>query len=237
MNAVSPKESNLAYIKLHGNTYITGYIKTGDDHICLIPEENVVYKTTNIQFIEENQVLFVTNYNSEFSYLASFDIEKRQFEPVLKLENESIQDFKWHKDSRTAFLVTEKGVNDYLYQFKIDDSTYSKIDMPIESVQQLHVAESGSLYVLGRSATKPFNIYRKKAGQSWEPLTQNRVLGIPESAMVEPEVVTYSSYDGKPIEGLLFHAIEDNANGYTIFWPHGGPQAAERKFFRGLFQF
>src|SRR5699024_9191219 len=25
-------------------------------------------------------------------------------------------------------------------------------------------------------------------------------------------------------------------NGYTIFWPHGGPQAAERKSFRSMFQ-
>jgi dipeptidyl aminopeptidase/acylaminoacyl peptidase len=38
------------------------------------------------------------------------------------------------------------------------------------------------------------------------------------------------------IEALLFQAKEENRNGYTVFWPHGGPQAAERKFYRAMFQ-
>lgn len=232
---VSPEETKFAYVKQFANTHITAHLKYGEEHICLIPDEKAVYTVTNIQFIEENRVLFITNYNEEFSYLASFEIGERQFEPLLKMENESITDLQWDKESRSVYVVTEKGVSDYLYRLKIEENVHEKIELPVENVQQLHIAESGSLYLLGRSATKPFNIFRT-AGGSWEQLTDNRVLGIPQSTMVDPEVVTYPSYDGTPIEALLFRAKEQAANGYTIFWPHGGPQAAERKFFRGLFQ-
>ncbi|HET7615350.1 MAG TPA: S9 family peptidase, partial [Bacillales bacterium] len=234
---VSPEETNFAFIKQQANTFMLGYIKHGDEEICLTPDENEVHTVTDVAFVDENRVLFVTNYKEEFSYLATYDLEQRRFEPVLHLENESITGLKWHKDTRTAFLVTEKGVSDYLHAFKIDDKSRTAVELPLDNVQQLHVADSGTLYLLGRSATKPFNLYKKSTDGPWVALTDNRLLGISESDMVEPEVVTYASYDGKPIESLLFCAKENVANGYTIFWPHGGPQAAERKFFRGLFQF
>lgn len=54
---------------------------------------------------------------------------------------------------------------------------------------------------------------------------------------MEPEVITYTSFDGLAIESLFFKAKKENDNGEIIFWPHGGPQAAERKFFRASFQF
>src|SRR5690625_6459075 len=38
------------------------------------------------------------------------------------------------------------------------------------------------------------------------------------------------------IEALLLRAKPEFDNGHTIFWPHGGPQAAERKTFRAMFQ-
>ena len=98
------------------------------------------------------------------------------------------------------------------------------------------VAKSGNLYILGRSATIPHNIFKSTDGQEWVQLTENRVLGVSQEDMVEPEVVSYTSFDGLEIEALLFNANEETANGYTIFWPHGGPQSSERKMFRSMFQ-
>src|SRR5699024_10738723 len=59
--------------------------------------------------------------------------------------------------------------------------------------------------------------------------TDNRVPGVKTTEMVEPDVVTYESYDGMEIKALLFKAKPEHDNGHTIFLPHGGPQAAERK--------
>ncbi len=54
--------------------------------------------------------------------------------------------------------------------------------------------------------------------------------------MRDAEVVTYKSFDGLEIEALLFRPDPEVANGYTVLWPHGGPQWAERKSYRSLFQ-
>ncbi|MGE7946302.1 hypothetical protein [Lysinibacillus sp. NPDC093688] len=54
--------------------------------------------------------------------------------------------------------------------------------------------------------------------------------GQDQSELVEPNVITYSSFDGLEIESLFFKAKKENDNGEIIFWPHGGPKATERKF-------
>lgn len=68
-------------------------------------------------------------------------------------------------------------------------------------------------------------------------LTHNVLTGLTEKDLSYPDVVTYSSFDGMEIEALLYRPNPETANGYTVFWPHGGPQAAERKQFRAMFQY
>jgi len=105
-------------------------------------------------------------------------------------------------------------------------------------IDQIEVVESGYLYVLGRTATKTFNIYKKEVDQQeWIPLTNYAVPGVSDEQMAEPDVLTYPSFDGLEIEALFFKAREGSDNGHVILWPHGGPQAAERQSFRALFQF
>ena len=62
------------------------------------------------------------------------------------------------------------------------------------------------------------------------------VTGLDPDDLVYPDLVRYNSYDGLEIEALFFKAKPEQANGYTVFWPHGGPQASEAKFFRPMFQ-
>lgn len=237
LNAVSPNEKNLVYLKQFANTYILGYVQSDDRTVCLTPNPSIVHTVTETQFIDDHHLLFVTNYQEEFAYLASFDLEKDVFEPVLKLDHEDIMGLEWHEASRTAYLTTEKGVQDRLYAFSLDNGTLTQIDAPLDTIHQLAVADSGNLYLLGRSATESFNLYKRSTNDEWQSLTNNRVPGIAKEDLVEPEVVTFPSYDGLNIEALWFQAKPDVANGYTVFWPHGGPQAAERKSFRGAFQF
>jgi dipeptidyl aminopeptidase/acylaminoacyl peptidase len=143
---------------------------------------------------------------------------------------------RFHKDSRTLYIVTEKGVEDRLYAYSLDSGELTAIPLPSDIVEQLNVTKSGNLYLLARGAVKPLNIYRY-AGGSWSPITKNVLTGLTDEDLVTPDVVTYPSFDGMEIEALLFRAKDNVANGYTVFWPHGGPQASERKQFRSMFQY
>lgn len=233
---VSDDETAFVYLRSFANTYVTGFIKVGEKTYNLIPDPEKVHVVFEPVFVDEQTILFVTNYESEYNYLAKFDMTTEAFSAVLTIDNESIQVIKHDKQNDALYLVTEKGVEDHLYRYDLASQALKKRPTPVDVIEKIHLAKSGNLYLLGRSSTTPLNLFLANTEDNWTTLTNNRVLGLSSEDMVEPEVVTYHSYDGLEIESLLFKAKPENDNGYTILWPHGGPQAAERKMFRSMFQ-
>ncbi|UCZ54872.1 S9 family peptidase [Bacillus shivajii] len=238
ISAVSPNERYLVTIKMMANTYKVGYLhdlETGEvKPISENPES--VHEFNQGLFISDDEILYLTNDEAEFTYVMKYEISSGDRTKYASFDDQSIEGIEWNKESKTLYLNTEKGVVDSLYTVSEDDQSPKRIDCPLTTFDQVKVAKSGNVYVLGRSATEPFNLYRLSDGQKWEKLTENKVLGIDEAQMVEPEVITYPSFDDKEIEALWFEAKPENDNGHVIFWPHGGPQAAERKSFRAMFQ-
>ena len=124
-----------------------------------------------------------------------------------------------------------------MYEYNTATGQSRQIDCPCTSISKIHCAYSGTLYILGSTPTRPTNLYVLTKGQSkWRQLTKHSVPGFSEQELSYPEVVTYPSFDGLPIEGLLFKPSPVEANGWTIIWPHGGPQDAETFMFYDLFQ-
>lgn len=236
LEAVSEDEASLVFGRSYANTYVTGFVKTGDQKYNLTPDPEKVHVVFDPIFTDNSTVYFITDYDSEYQYLAKFDLKTKQFSSVLAIDRESIKALTYNKNQQTLYFVTEDGVIDKLYRYNLANNERTGIELPVDVMGQLHVAESGGLYILGTCADEPVNIYHSTDGREWDRLTNNTVLGVNSTDMVVPEVVSYQSYDGMEIESLLFKADPENANGYTIFWPHGGPQAAERKTFRSMFQ-
>ncbi|MCG3087475.1 S9 family peptidase [Sporosarcina cyprini] len=234
--AVSKDEEKLVYVSSLANTYVIGFVKIGDETIYLTPDPDQVHVTFNPIFVDNDTIYFITDYDSDFSYVATFHIPSQTFTKELEISGESVGSINWVKEKNVFYLTTSHGVVDKLYKYEVESKTLQACSLPIDTVDQLEVAKSGAVYLLGRSATVPLNIFCSSDGEEWKQLTDNRVLGVNKEQMVEPEVVTYSSFDGLEIEALLFKPKAEQDNGFTIFWPHGGPQAAERKMFRSMFQ-
>lgn len=235
--AVSPDEKHRAYVKMYANTHQALFIQSDEKEevVYVFPEEEVL-RVTDVTFTDDDTLLFITNRNKEFSYLAEYKRSTEQVNEVCAFEGEEVEALHWHKESKTVYIVTDLAIENRIYAYKPDTRELQVIDTPTDVVEQSLVTKAGNLYVLGRGAVKPHNIYRYVDGD-WEALTHNVVVGLTEEDLSYPEVITYSSFDGMEIEALLFRAKPELANGYTIFWPHGGPQAAEGKFFRPMFQF
>ncbi|GAA0594112.1 S9 family peptidase [Virgibacillus siamensis] len=233
---VSNDEQAFVYLRAFANTFVTGFVKTGKETHNLTPDPEKVHVTFDPIFVTDKTIYFVTNYESEYNYVAKFDLDSKKFSSVVTIENESVEMLKWNRDQNALYLVTENGVTDQIYTYDLESEKLTKLNAPVDVIEQVHVAKSGNIYLLGRSATVPHNIFKSENGKVWRQLTDNRVLGLSSKDMVEPEVVSYKSFDGMEIEALLFKAKPENSNGYTIFWPHGGPQASERKSFRSMFQ-
>ncbi|MGZ9585709.1 prolyl oligopeptidase family serine peptidase [Paenibacillus marinisediminis] len=237
LTAVSSDEKTIVYSKIYANTYGVSYVRReGEEDQCITPSPETVHLASEVVFAEDNLLLFATDYDSEFAYVAQYDIANRSFKPLCHIDRESVSALRWHKESRTLYIVTDPGVADKLYAYSLDSGELKSIPLPSDIVEQIQVTRAGNLYLLMRGAVKPYNIYRY-ANDEWNMVTKNVMVGLTEDDMVAPEVLTYKSFDGMEIEAMLYRAKEATANGYTVFWPHGGPQAAERKQFRAMFQY
>lgn len=234
----SPEEKSYLYLKHFANTYTLAYVKRNGEEILLTPETDEQYTVSTAVFVSEDELYLITNYNEDLSYLAKFNVITKEFTKVLAKKDEDFSELKYDKDRNALYIVTSKGVEDLLYRYDLNQHCLTKMEIPASIVEKLHISKTGNLYLLTRSATRPANIFKKSHSESdWIALTNYGVPGVAQEELVEPEVLKYTSFDGLEIDALFFRAKENANNGHVILWPHGGPQAAERKQFRSLFQF
>jgi protease II len=235
--AMDDEEKNFVYVKHFANTYAPGFIFQDGQSYSLTPETNEQFTVEEGVFVG-NDYYFATTFAADFAYLAKFNLDTHEFTKVLSIEKEEFSAVRFDKSTNSLYLVASKGANDYLYQYDLENGTYEKVDLPASIIQGGTVADSGNIYLLAGTATKPYNIFMKEAGSTeWKQLTNLPVPGVSEEELVKPEILSYPSEDGLLIEALFFKPAKDVDNGHVILWPHGGPQAAERNYFRAMFQF
>ncbi|WP_254178729.1 S9 family peptidase [Cytobacillus oceanisediminis] len=235
---ISPEKKSFMYIKTYSNTHTVAYVQYDNNkRVLLTPSSAIQHNVFGAVYVSEEIIYLITNYDADSTYLASFNLATNEFSKCLSLENESFSTIKYDKQRNSLYLTTSSGIEDSLYQFDLLKKDHKEISTPISIFQKLEISKSGDIFLLGKSATKPSNIYQKQFNCSeWKELTYFRVPGIKEE-LIEPEVFTYSSFDGLEIEALYYKGNEEISNGHLILWPHGGPQASERKMFSLLFQF
>lgn len=233
---VAPDESSFLVAKSFANTYQPGFVIKDGQWQSLVPDPDTVYGVNDLAYLDPDRVVFTCNYQKDFSYLARYTLSTDQFE-VLAEGAHDMTLVAPHKKTGDIYVVASSGVEDRLYRYRASTGELVSESLPVAVVEGLRVGESGTLYLLGRSDVAPLNLWRRGPGEAWDRLTNNQVMGMAESTLAPAEVVHFASYDGLELEALWFAARPENANGYTIVWPHGGPQAAERKMFRPFFQF
>ncbi|PYZ97764.1 S9 family peptidase [Alteribacter lacisalsi] len=238
ITAVSPDERHLVLSKHLANTYVLAEllnVETGERKM-LSEDPERIHVVGEAAFAGDHTLYFVTNDNSEHDYVVKYDLTSGERSTFAAFDNESVSAIHWHEESETLYVETEKGVEDRIYHVSSETGKPENLRSPVKVLGQVSVSKSGQVYVLGTSATEPVNLYLYNNDGEWQKLTENRVPGVETKDMADPEVVSYRSFDEKEIEALWFKAKPENDNGHVIFWPHGGPQAAERKTFRAMFQ-
>jgi dipeptidyl aminopeptidase/acylaminoacyl peptidase len=241
--AVAPDDSSLlvakAYVNTHQPAFLLPLDSPGGTLTPLVPDPTVPHRVADAAYLNPDELVFTTDYGSDRAYVAHFSRRTGQFREI-KHFDQPAGGMALHRESRTAYIVVERGVEDALYRLNLDTGDAVREELPVGVVEGMAVKDSGTLYLLGRSETEPMNLWRRRPGQAWTKLTANRVMGMAPEDLVPAEVVRYPVGDGQDpieIEALWFQARPEVSNGYTIVWPHGGPQAAERRMFRAFFQF
>ncbi|WP_128894988.1 S9 family peptidase [Longirhabdus pacifica] len=231
---MNPDESCFVLLK--------GLSRSENEMILLKDGKEVTFSYTSYDaystvFTTNNELYYTTTAGADFGYLAKLDLTTMQSTTILSLENENLKTISFDKKHNLLYIVASKGVVDQLYQYDLTSNLHTLVPMPVDCVDSIKVAESGNVYVLGSTATKPENMYMKKVdANEWTSLTHHKVPGVTTEEMIEPDIITYPSVDGLEIEALLYRPKPEVDNGHVILWPHGGPQASERKMFTALFQ-
>ncbi|MHB1980710.1 MAG: S9 family peptidase [Sulfobacillus sp.] len=234
---VAPDESSFVTCQVVSNTEQTFYLTKGDETSPLAHGAQP-YHGADLSYVSADQIALTLDLAAEHRYLASYDISTGHLAKVLELPHADLGAIAVDRSRGVIWTVATVGVEDQLYQVELDTGKSCPVDLPVALVDTLRVTDSGALYILGRSETEPANIWRRDpSSANWVRLTDHRVMGVARSDLVPAQTLHFASFDGLEMEGLWFAAHPDRANGYTIIWPHGGPQAAERRSFRPLFQY
>ncbi|WP_078380600.1 S9 family peptidase [Sutcliffiella halmapala] len=233
---VAADEKSLIIIKHFANTYTLAYLVKDGKSVLLTPETKKQHTVNSAIFTDPTSIYLVTDYEDDNGYLARYNLETQTFSRVTEEHDLHLTNMYFDKKGNQLYLVSSKGVEDTFYSYCLEKKELHKVETPVDIIDKVIIAESGTVYVLGKTASKPANLYKQVDG-SWEALTNNRVPAVEDENLSDPEVLTYPSFDGLEIEALFFKAKEEVTNGHVILWPHGGPQSSERKFFRSYFQF
>lgn len=235
LNAVSPDGEAFVITEAYSNTNNVAYLHVDGERMAL-QQTDAPHGIGGAVLVDRHTVYFLTDEGDDVHYLAHYDANERKMTQLVRLDGQDMRMLWWHRESNSLYLFAIHGVVDRLYRYDIASGRLEEVALPYDTLDHLHVGKSGTIYVLGRSANVPFNISMRRPDGEWEQVTDNRVFGVSPERLRDAEIVRYPSFDGLEIEALLFRPEENVANGYTIVWPHGGPQWAERKFYRSLFQ-
>ena len=231
--AVSPG-GTYVFTETYSNTHVAAFHQSTSGKIPLVPNPDTPHIIHDV-LVADDIVYFTTNYEKEFSYLASFNLSTNEFHPVFILEEEEVTSIQSIVGSNRLVVSSEKGVRDHLYEYDILSGQLEPLAMPCDVIKQMKLTKQGTLFVLGLSSDKTDTIFKRRRDGEWTQVTNTKALGIHDESMIKPNIVHYESFDGLMIEALLFRP--ENENGYTLLWPHGGPQKAERMKYRPLFQY
>src|SRR5204863_2997171 len=76
------------------------------------------------------------------------------------------------------------------------------------------------------------------AARAWTQITHSMLGGLDDSQLMRPELVRYTSHDGRPIPAFLYRPA-DAGRVPVVLSIHGGPEAQERPAYQysGLYQY
>lgn len=237
MAAVSPSGDTYAYLQSLGNTKVLGFLRSGDSRTLITPNGQVAQRTYAVRYWDDDTLYVLTNYGQERPYLAQYQVSSGEFAKLAEVADRDLTELALDRAGQRIILKAGGGVEDHLYAYDLQTGELEQLAAPTAVMHKLAVTDDGTLYVLGRSAVSPANIYASSDGQRWTALTRHRIMGVEDDELSQPEVVRYPSFDGLEIEGLFFPPAGAQDNGHTVLIPHGGPQSADRKLFRPLVQY
>lgn len=243
VGAISSDRRYLGMIRLRSNrdSDLVLHDRETGEHRILSPADAEV-RLIPWDFSPDGRYLYyVTDEDSEFRYLARYDLETGEHETVLRPEwdvgNVSLSPtgrylkVAVNNDARTEVRILETATLDPVPLPAMPRGDIMAVAFSRDERRLAFGVGSGrspgDLYVAEREASEPRLLVRTLSPE------------IAPEHLVEPEVVRFASYDGLEIPGLLYrpHAASAERPVPTMIWIHGGPGGQSRVGYDPMIQY
>lgn len=243
VGAVSRDKRFLAISKIRSSNDSDLYLydRTSKTLKHLTPHQGEI-QYTPASFAPDSQSLyFITDENSDFTYLKRYDIKSGKFETVETHDWDILGCFFSHnggyrvtllnQDSSTVARVYDLKKGKELNLPRIPDSEISGVLISRDDKDML-------LRVEGDRSPENIYYYNPANGRQHQ-LTHSLNPEINPRDLSDGEVVRYVSYDGLKIPALLYrpHGLKANEKASALIWVHGGPGGQSTKGYHYLIQY
>jgi dipeptidyl aminopeptidase/acylaminoacyl peptidase len=188
---------------------------------------------------------FVTDEGSEFRGLAFYDLATDRYEWVEEPTHD-VEDLQASHDGRVlAWLVNDEGYDRLRVRDLETGRDLPAPDLPDGARPHLTGAEpplavspdgSHAALILASPRRPPEAWVVETATGAARPVTDSRIGGLSEEDLVDVELISFPSFDGRDIPAWLYRpAVEGKVP--VLLSIHGGPEAQERPVYQPVYQY
>jgi dipeptidyl aminopeptidase/acylaminoacyl peptidase len=190
------------------------------------------------RYSADGRALYLTtDQGSEFLRLARLDLASRRLTPLTSAIPHDVSEFEPSPDGRTiAFTVNADG-RSRLYLLNTRTGAYREVpNMPVGVIGGLRWHRALGLLGFTLSTVRsPGDVYvldpARGALARW---TESETGGLDASALPEPELIRWKSFDGREITGFYYRPpARFTGKRPVIVDIHGGPESQARPGFQG----
>ena len=237
----SPDGKSIAVVDFKSNTDMDLYVLTVDDEEMrhLTPHEGEIQYLPGPWAADGSGFWLLTDEGREFAGLAFFDlVNGLRWEET---PDADVEFFNLSGDGRyLVWVVNEDGYSVLHARDLRSGAKLSLPTLPKGVIVTMTVSRSGGKAgLLLSQATHPIEVYVVDLERGdVTRLTDSFLGGIDEDDLVEPELITYPTHDGREIPAWLYRP-EGDGPFPVILSIHGGPEWQERPMYlnSGLYQY
>jgi dipeptidyl aminopeptidase/acylaminoacyl peptidase len=201
------------------------------------PENEVSYAQP--RFSRDGRGLYMTtDLDSEFHRLAYFDLATMKPKFLTNAIPWDVEEFDLSEDGKTiAFVTNENGIGK-LYLMETASGKYHPVSgLPAGVLSGVKIHRDGRVVAVDvASAKSPNDVYSVDVStDKVERWTESETGGLNAATFVDPQLVSWKSFDGKTITGFLYQPDGKKFPGKrpVIINIHGGPEGQSRPGYQG----
>lgn len=236
--AWSPDSRHLLVSRAHSNLNNDLYLldlESGETR--LLTEHDGEAEYTSACFAGEDTLLLISDQDREFLAPARIDLRSGELSFIDEPEWDTEQLTATADGRAIAYALNENGYG--RLSLLVDGETVEVTNLPDGVVDGLKLSTDGSMLVFTLHApTLGANVWAvdTTTGVARQVTNASRA-GIPRSALSEPRLVRYPSFDGLEIPALLYVPQGARRPAPVVVHVHGGPESQARPVFNPTIQY